>query len=133
MANADVPTASPAVIADDVIVMAPLAVPVPPVCTQSNVTVDALAATGKPAIATKPNDTNRFIDVSVSSCITRIESASPSAARRSWQAVFTTTTTNPHVQCEDQSGWLDAINRCAARAGYPDCRKVCADGTSERL
>jgi hypothetical protein len=43
------------------------------------------------------------------------------------------TTTNPHEQCHVESGWLDSTNGCSERAGFPDCYKVCADGTRERV
>ena len=37
-------------------------------------------------------------------------------------------------RCYVESGWLDATNGCSARAGYPDCIKVCPkEGTRERL
>jgi hypothetical protein len=40
---------------------------------------------------------------------------------------------NAHEDCHLESGWLDATNGCSARAGYPDCQKVCADGSRERV
>jgi hypothetical protein len=45
----------------------------------------------------------------------------------------THTPTSPHEQCHVESGWLDSTNGCSARAGYPDCYKVCADGTREHV
>jgi hypothetical protein len=35
--------------------------------------------------------------------------------------------------CHVESGWLDATNGCSARAGYPDCYKVCPDGSRTRV
>jgi hypothetical protein len=35
--------------------------------------------------------------------------------------------------CWVESGWLDSTNGCSARAGYPDCYKVCADGSRTRV
>lgn len=40
---------------------------------------------------------------------------------------------NAHGECHVESGWLDATNGCSVRADYPDCWKVCADGTRERV
>jgi hypothetical protein len=43
--------------------------------------------------------------------------------------------TPPSAQgnCHVESGWLDSSNGCSERAGYPDCYRVCADGTRERI
>jgi hypothetical protein len=43
--------------------------------------------------------------------------------------------TPPSAQdnCQVESGWLDSSNGCSERAGYPDCYRVCADGTRVRL
>ena len=35
--------------------------------------------------------------------------------------------------CHIESGWLDATNGCAERAGFPDCYRVCPDGTRVRV
>ncbi len=35
--------------------------------------------------------------------------------------------------CHVESGWLDATNGCSARAGYPDCYRVCPDGSRVRV
>jgi hypothetical protein len=35
--------------------------------------------------------------------------------------------------CHVESGWLDATNGCSARAGYPDCYRVCPDGSRVRI
>jgi hypothetical protein len=35
--------------------------------------------------------------------------------------------------CWVESGWLDSSNGCSARAGYPDCYQVCADGSRMRV
>jgi hypothetical protein len=37
------------------------------------------------------------------------------------------------VDCYVESGWLDSTNGCSARAGYPDCYRVCADGSRVRV
>jgi len=41
--------------------------------------------------------------------------------------------TTAHEDCHVESGWLDSTNGCSARADYPDCWKVCADGTRVRV
>jgi hypothetical protein len=45
----------------------------------------------------------------------------------------THTPTTAHEQCHVESGWLDSSNGCSEREGYPDCWKVCADGTRVRV
>jgi hypothetical protein len=41
--------------------------------------------------------------------------------------------TDAKQNCHLEPGWVDSSNGCMARAGYPDCYKVCPDGTRERL
>jgi hypothetical protein len=40
---------------------------------------------------------------------------------------------NAPSDCHVESGWLDATNGCSARAGYPDCYQVCANGSRVRV
>jgi hypothetical protein len=37
------------------------------------------------------------------------------------------------ANCHVESGWLDSTNGCSARAGYPDCYRVCPDGSRVRV
>ena len=37
------------------------------------------------------------------------------------------------TNCHVESGWLDSTNGCSARAGYPDCYRVCPDGSRVRV
>jgi hypothetical protein len=41
--------------------------------------------------------------------------------------------TAAHQECHLESGWVDSTNGCSDRADYPDCWKVCADGTRVRV
>jgi len=45
----------------------------------------------------------------------------------------THTPATAHQDCHVESGWLDSTNGCSDRADYPDCWKVCADGTRVRV
>jgi hypothetical protein len=38
-----------------------------------------------------------------------------------------------HEECRVEAGWLDSTNGCSEHEGYPDCWKVCADGTRVRV
>jgi hypothetical protein len=40
---------------------------------------------------------------------------------------------NTHEECRLEAGWLDSTAGCAEHEGYPDCWKVCADGSRERV
>ena len=35
--------------------------------------------------------------------------------------------------CYVEAGWLDSSNGCSERAGYPDCYRVCPDGSRVRV
>ncbi len=35
--------------------------------------------------------------------------------------------------CHLESGWLDSTNGCSVRAGYPNCYRVCEDGSRVRV
>ena len=37
------------------------------------------------------------------------------------------------TDCHVESGWLDSSNGCSERAGFPDCYRVCADGSRVRV
>lgn len=37
------------------------------------------------------------------------------------------------ANCHVESGWLDSADGCSARAGYPDCYRVCPDGSRVRV
>jgi hypothetical protein len=37
------------------------------------------------------------------------------------------------ANCHVESGWLDSTSGCSARAGYPDCYRVCPDGSRVRV
>jgi hypothetical protein len=42
-------------------------------------------------------------------------------------------TDDPRQDCHVEAGYLDSTNGCSEREGYPDCYKVCADGTRTKL
>jgi hypothetical protein len=40
---------------------------------------------------------------------------------------------DPKQECHVEAGYLDSTNGCSEREGFPDCYKVCADGTRTRV
>lgn len=37
------------------------------------------------------------------------------------------------TDCHVEAGWLDSTSGCSATAGYPDCYRVCRDGSRVRV